>query len=490
MKKILIFVSVMISCFFMSTVKAETFTEGSWINGEYINKVKDGKTYYLTAQFINDNSGDTVYCLEPFVEFQSGSDYVKYEDGFERYLNLSSEQVRRIKLIGYYGYGYNNRTDNKWYVITQYLIWKVIDPSANIYFTDKLNGQKIDKYVTEINELQSDVDKAMTNIGLNNIYDVTYKNNLVIIDSNDSLSNYIINSDYNYEIEGNKLTVKNVMKDGNITFKQNFNNRNNEPAIYLHASSQKLFKVGRPNPLEKTVNVKVISGSILMDIKDDDSIYTVESEFSNVCYAVYDENDKEIDKVCTNQEMKYKIENLEMGEYHIKQISTGVGYKIDETVYTVSITRDNPDQTIELKNVLIRNDIIVNKKYCKNDICAVEADAIFDVYDKNEDKVSEIITDNNGEASIKLGYGSYTLRQTKGKEGYSFASDIFSRIVNETDKLLYMVNNNYIETKVASVSEVVEDVVPPATRSDSSFVKIGQFIKNICHIFGKKWGKC
>ncbi len=491
MKRILFCLSVVISFFIIGKVKAETFTEGAWINGEYINKVKDGRINYLTAQFINDSSGDTVYCLEPFVEFQNGSDYVKYEDGFENHLSLTSEQVRRVKLLGYYGYGYSNRTESKWYVITQYLIWKVIDPSANIYFTDKLNGKKIDKYTGEIAELQNDVERAMAVPAFNNYYEVPYGEMLTISDGNNVLNDYSVkSSDYDYAINGNNLEIKNVLINGKMIFKQNFNARYNTPAIYLHSSSQKLFKVGKPDELEKEINIKALSGSILLDIKDDDSVYTVESEFSNVCYTIYDKDGKEVDNVCTNQEIKYKTGSLVLGEYYIKQISTGIGYRKDEKVYEVILTRENLEQTVELKNILIRNDIVINKNYCKNDVCLVEPDAFFDVYDKNNTKVKELVTDSKGEASIQLGYGSYMIRQTKGMEGYSFADDINSRIVNETDKLLYSIRNNYIETKVESVKMVVEEELPPDTRADSYFVKIGQLVRNLCFIFGKYWKKC
>ena len=108
-------------------VKAETFYEGEYSSGEYINKVIDGKTYYMTMQFIKDSNGNIVYCLEPFVKFVDGKIYEEYSN-LDEYNSLSKEQKRKISLIIYYGYGYGNRTSNKWYVITQYLVWKEVDP--------------------------------------------------------------------------------------------------------------------------------------------------------------------------------------------------------------------------------------------------------------------------------------------------------------------------------------------------------------------------
>ena len=58
----------------------------------------------------------------------------------------------------------------------------------------------------------------------------------------------------------------------------------------MHTSSQKLFKVGKPEELEREINIEVIKGSIMLDIKDDDSVYTVESNFDNVIENISERN--------------------------------------------------------------------------------------------------------------------------------------------------------------------------------------------------------
>ncbi len=492
MKKFLLLMCVMASFIFMGNVSAETFREGAFISGEYINKVKNGKTYYLTAQFIKDDSNDSIYCLEPFVEFSTGSNYVKYESGFENQLNLTSAQVRRIKLLGYYGYNYNGRTDNKWYVITQYLIWKTIDPSADIYFTDKLNGNRINKYENEINEIERDISYVDQNIWKDSTVQVNLGETLVLDEP--KLQNYEIkSSDFDASISNNSLIVNNVDKDGSIVLKQKFDKKSNLPAIYLHTSSQKLFKVGKPEELEKELKIKVISGSITLDILDDDSVYTVESEFDNVCYGIYDQDNSELEKVCTNQELRYKKDKLKMGTYLVKQLSTGIGYVLDDNVYSVTINNNETDKVVTLKNKLIRNDIVINKSYCKGSNCLVEPDASFSVSDVNGSLVKILTTDSTGIADIELGYGSYTIEQTKGKEGYSLADIIETRVVNETDKLLYNINNNYIEkpkeeTRVLGVVKEVEEEIetPPETRADSFTEIIKNLIENIVDFIKNK----
>ena len=149
MKKILFIIFLFIS---IGRVDALNFYEGDFITGEYINKVDGNKTYYMTMQYIHDGNGNIVYCIEPFTKFYENYNYQLTDP----YLNYDSNTLRRVELLSYYGYGYKNRTDIKWYVITQYLIWKSVS-NNDIYFTDKLNGRRIDKYQVEINELNNDV---------------------------------------------------------------------------------------------------------------------------------------------------------------------------------------------------------------------------------------------------------------------------------------------------------------------------------------------
>jgi hypothetical protein len=205
MKKVISLIILLFICLFClsNNVFATKFYEGDYISGEYISKVNDGKIHYLTMKFINDSNGNVLYCMEPFVKFYEDYDYSKSDN----YKNYDSSILRKVELLSYYGYGYKNRTSSKWYVITQYLIWKTVS-SNDIYFTDKLNGKKITKYTNEMNELLNDVNKHdINNLVVN--YDVDYNSNLEL-----DLSGYeIIKSDY--EIKDNiiKARVNHVMED-------------------------------------------------------------------------------------------------------------------------------------------------------------------------------------------------------------------------------------------------------------------------------------
>ena len=155
MKKI-IYILILISIVSINNkVLAETFYEGDYLN-IYVNKKKNNKTYYLNMQpFINKDTNKYVYCLEPFEFFAANATYDIYEEDFSNY-KLSKEQLERIhKLTNYgYGYKYQNRNELKWYAITLVLIWKTIEPDADIYFTDSLNGPRNDTlFANEIKKL-------------------------------------------------------------------------------------------------------------------------------------------------------------------------------------------------------------------------------------------------------------------------------------------------------------------------------------------------
>lgn len=472
MKKGIYSLIILISSFFIITgsVKAETFYEGNYINSEYINKVIDGKTYYMTMQYIKDSKGNIVYCLEPFVTFEDGKSYVEYTGELTEYKNLTSEQKRKISLIIYYGYGYGNRTSSKWYVVTQYLVWKVVDSEANIYFTDSLNGKKITKYTSEQESILNDVNKHDIVPSFVKNYSVSYDRDLII----DGLDKdyEVLKSDYEYSYTNNNFTIRNVLNSGNISIRKVSNYYDGNVVIYDSSNTQDVIRPG--NVINKTYNmsISVLKGDITLDIRNDDSVYTVESDFSNTCYELIKE-DIVLEKVCTGDEpLVYKTGDLEYGDFQIRQISVGIGYVSDSKVYEVSITDSNNNPTIILYNKLIRNDIEIIKYACKNNLCEYEENAVFDVYDMNDNLVDSIVTDSNGYTGITLGYGEYTVKQVSGLEGYTLSEDYTERILDEETEYLRILDNFFIEVEEEVLSENVVIPEVPDTKVDNNIFEI------------------
>ena len=149
MKKVIFFICLF---FISSVVYAEKFTIGDYIEGEYVRMVGKEKTKNLNIQMIVDSNDKFVYCLEPFILVdEEKEDYEVFEKDLSGYKNLTSEQIRRVSLLAYYGYGYGNRTNQKWYAVTQMLIWKTVNPDSEFYFTDTKGGNKISKHTDLMN---------------------------------------------------------------------------------------------------------------------------------------------------------------------------------------------------------------------------------------------------------------------------------------------------------------------------------------------------
>lgn len=477
----------LIGLFFMvGIVKAETFYEGEFITGEYINKVIDGKTYYMTMQYIKDSTNNIVYCLEPFVTFENGKVYKEYTGDILGYNNLTSEQKRKISLIIYYGYGYGDRLDSKWYVVTQYLVWKEVNPKANIYFTKTLNGTKINKYKSEQEVILNDVVNHDIIPSFVKDYDLLYNDSLIIEGLNKDYE--IIKSDFTYGYNNSKnLVISEVTNSGIIKIRKKSNYYDRNVTIYDSNNSQDVIRPGNViNPI-MDLNINVLKGNITLDIRDDNSVYTVESDFTNTCYEI-SKNNVVVDSVCTGKEpLIYQTGDLPYGEYTIKQTSYGIGYLPDTNLYTVIID-ENIDTSLILYNKLLKNDIQIVKYACRDNVCVFEEKALFEVYDTNNKLVNTIITDGNGYAFVTLGYGRYDIKQISGLNEYTLSDDFSEKIVDESSVHYKELYNYYIESHEEVKGEYVEIVPVPDTKVDNFFVNIfslfTDFFKGIFDFFG------
>jgi len=482
MRKKIIFV-LLLTIFCLSVVKAESFVEGSYISGEYISKKKDGVIHYLTLQYLKDSNGNIVYCLEPYTKFAEGKSYTSYVGDIGGYKNLSNDKKRKISLIVYYGYGYGGRTASKWYAITQYLIWDTItDSNGTIYFTNTLNGKKVSKYTTEINAILNDVKTHDTKPSF--IFDrtINYGDDLSIFNINKN-SYEIKNSTYTYAFS-DAFSIKDIKKDGYFELSKLSNYYKNKVAIFDSTNSQDLIRPGNVTNQVYRINVKALKGNITLDIKKDDNVYTTESDFTNTCYEIYN-NDSLVDSVCSGEdELLYETIDLPFGEYEIKQTSNGIGYRKDKEIYKITIDNNNQKPIVTLKNYLIRNTINISKKACIDNNCVPEENALFDIYDKNNSLVNSLATDKNGMADIVLGYGTYLIKQSKGLENYSLAEEYSERIIDEEqlhqkELFNYLIKKEEkkeikkVEEKVQKEKREEEVLVVPDTKVDGNiFLRI------------------
>ena len=78
--------------------------------------------------------------MQPHVKVNQDASYGFTLRDYTEISELSMDQWKKIVLISFYGYGYDNHTEDKWYYITQVMIWRVAEPRSEFHFTNGLEG--------------------------------------------------------------------------------------------------------------------------------------------------------------------------------------------------------------------------------------------------------------------------------------------------------------------------------------------------------------
>ncbi len=437
MKKIIIFL-ITILCFNMldmaqvMALGITSFYNDSFIPGIWVTKVKDGIKYYEQARFMRQTgSNQFAYCVEPFEMLSENAIYTESLTAD----NLTANQMRRISQIAYFGYQYGNHTDSKWYEITQFMIWKTADPYHDIYFTDKLNGNRIDAYTAEINEINALINNYYTKPSFTNTTtDLVEEHSVTLTDTNNVLSNYTSDNP-NATISGNNLIISNL-EEGEYTINLTRTNKRTAaiPLFYNSSTSQNMTTVGDLDDVTASLKVTVKETTVevtKIDKDNQDIIPSGEGLLTGAVYQIYDKNMQPISKLTIDENMKATIKNLDYGEYYIQEIEPGKGYQLDENIYSFTIDKDNYNVYLKLENEIIKKKIEINKKYGDGNSSQNESNIIFDIYDYNNNLYQSITTDSNGYASTYLPYGHYTIKQKNSTTGYALADDIKINVIDD-----------------------------------------------------------
>lgn len=424
MKKLIIFIVIFTGIIFINnlTVNAQTtnFYEGEYIDGIWINKYNPSNktTYYQKARFFRQTgSNKFAYCIEPFAFFNGDS---IYESTVTPY-NLSQNQLNKISLIAHFGYGYKNHSNNKWYAITQYMIWQISDPNGEFYFTDSLNGNKVNIYTNEINEINNLIKNYNTLPSIaNNTYYNEYNKELVLKDNNNVLNNYQIDNE-NFNIKNNTLKANNLEEgEYTITLTRNDNYYNKPIIFYQSNSSQNLVETGDIKEIATNLIIIIQKTSLNITKIDKDSKSTTSSgdaSLDGAVYELYDINMQPITKLEIKDNNAY-IEKITYGNYYLKEIKAGEGYELDNNTYNIYINKETPKVEITLENQVIKAKVIINKKYGTENNLRDEKNINFNIYNSNHNLIKTITTNSQGHCEITLPYGKYILEQINSTEGY------------------------------------------------------------------------
>ncbi len=463
------------------------------ISNIYIRKYRsDGYIKYQQARFLRRSEDNAfVYCLQPFVDIDNNLPYYNIaRSDYASVLNITEEQWDRIALLAYYGYQYNengyDHSNNKWYAITQLMIWRTIEPNNKFVFTDTLNGTDLpNKFASEIAEMDSLVNSHYTRPNFNTT-DLTIPlgQTKTLTDSNGVLKYFKVASTENVEakIDGNNLILKATgIGNAKVNLVKNATKFSAPPIVYYKNGSQNVMRLGYYDPLPALFNLKVIGGRVEINKKDSDTKTKYaqgNATLEGAVYGIYNTSNEKIGELKTNSS-GYAISDYlpSLGEFYVKEITPSKGYTLDKNKYSFVLSENVLLESLDVYEKVKETDLTLFKVFAnsKTGILTPESNVTFEIYlnncnantsnliDNKTCLAKKITTDKNGYAEVKLPYGTYTFKQTTSTPNYEKVDD-FEFVVNDnTDSNTYKLISNAEITaklKVIKVDKETGEVIP------------------------------
>ena len=186
----------------------------------------------------------------------------------------------------------------------QFLIWQTVPHGYDIYFTDKLDGNRITKYTDEINELNRLVAEHDITPRFNqDTIDMTIGETIELTDANNVLNKFEIKSTdgVSASINGNKLSITaNEVGNGNITITKRDKNMSSPAIVYVHPKSQDLMSRGYYDPIDRDLKINIVGGKVSVKKVDADTglgIAQGDATLDGAIFGIYSMDGKRVGQI-------------------------------------------------------------------------------------------------------------------------------------------------------------------------------------------------
>ncbi|MEG1255560.1 SpaA isopeptide-forming pilin-related protein [Clostridium sp.] len=156
---------------------------------------------------------------------------------------------------------------------------------------------------------------------------------------------------------------------------------------------------------------------------------------------------------------KVQFENVEYGEYVIKETKAPEGYNLSDEILKAAITEDgkvvkaNPES---ISNTKIRGNIEFTKiDEDKQPLQGAEFKLYKETDTKFENPIATAVSDENGKVQFEnVEYGKYTIKETKAPEGYVLSEEVLTANVTENDSTVKANPESISNTKIRASVQV------------------------------------
>ena len=353
-KKLLIFTLLFLLSPFLKVHSAsmDSYIDWNLDRGVFAHQYRDGQDHITNLAMITAN-GKVAYCIEPGVVADKGSMYNSTYDINET--NLKGVDVKKLSLIGYYGYGYEGHGDKRYYMATQELIWRLMGVD-DVWWTDQKEGGNIinvDSYKNEILRLVNAYETA-PKFEFKDAYIVG--DEVVLEDMNNVLSGYEVTSG-SASIDGNKINVSVDNKVNNFTLKRKSNGK--YPIFYYKNGYQTIGSFESAYEYSKDYVINGKYAKIIVNKKDyDNKSNTSLSQYASLkgaSYTLYDKEGNVLSVKETDERGIAIFDNLKKGTYVIKETNSSSGYNIDITRYETYVATSRMEAVINSYEKIIND---------------------------------------------------------------------------------------------------------------------------------------
>ena len=363
-------------------------------------------------------------------------------------------------------------------------------PDLNWTFKETRNSKPNKTlYSKEVKELENLANnfKTVSSFSDNN-YKVLLEKEIKIEDTNKVLPNFFIVNNLNkieLQKEGNILKIKGK-KQGVQTI--HFSRKIHTSSRYALLKSnnfQDLIVMGNGDLPFFNFKITVTGGTLNLIKNDNDTKKnnaSVEATLKDAEYEIYDLNDKLVDTITTDENGHTKI-ILDYGKYKIKESKAPKGYKLNNSYYSFTIDENNTDINLNVYDEVIKGKLIINKtKGGSGEKYEPEEDAVFEIYDIKQNLITTITTNKEGKAETNLPYGTYKIKQIKGKDGYVFSEDKEISIKSEKTYEINIKNKRQSKLEIIKLDKnnkkPIKDTVLEIYNSSDKKLLEGNTVKN------------